>query len=111
MKDTRNVDRAALTLVIILAVAAVVSILTRLLVGQAFGAATEATPQTPAAPNTLRAGSLLQASTTVTTASAYGPGLWGTPLACGGRLPPSTRGVAHRYYACGKRLRVCYRSR
>jgi rare lipoprotein A (peptidoglycan hydrolase) len=44
-------------------------------------------------------------------ASAYGPGLWGNTLACGGRLSPDTVGVAHRWLRCGTRIRVCYRRR
>jgi rare lipoprotein A (peptidoglycan hydrolase) len=39
------------------------------------------------------------------TASAYGPGLWGNRTACGQTLTRSTVGVAHRYYRCGTRLR------
>lgn len=44
-------------------------------------------------------------------ASWYGPGLYGNPLACGGRLYPGTVGVAHRYMRCGQRLRIVYRGR
>jgi hypothetical protein len=34
-------------------------------------------------------------------ASYYGPGLYGGGLACGGRLTPSTVGVAHKTLPCG----------
>ena len=44
-------------------------------------------------------------------ASAYGPGLYGNRLACGGRLWPSTVAAAHRRIRCGQALRVCYRRR
>lgn len=40
-------------------------------------------------------------------ASWYGPGLYGNPLACGGRLWPSTWGVAHRSLPCGTLVTVC----
>jgi rare lipoprotein A (peptidoglycan hydrolase) len=43
----------------------------------------------------------------IATASAYGPGLWGNPLACGGRLYPGSLVVAHRWLPCGTRLRIC----
>jgi rare lipoprotein A (peptidoglycan hydrolase) len=46
-----------------------------------------------------------------TTASAYGPGLYGNHLACGGRLWPGTVGIAHRSLPCGTRLRICWRRR
>lgn len=38
------------------------------------------------------------------TVSWYGPGLYGNKLGCGGRLTPSTIGVAHRSLPCGTRL-------
>lgn len=41
-------------------------------------------------------------------ASWYGPGLYGNPLACGGRLSTSTWGVAHKSYRCGTRVQFCY---
>ena len=44
-------------------------------------------------------------------ASAYGPGLYGNHLACGGRLWPATKSIAHRWLSCGTRLRVCYARR
>jgi rare lipoprotein A len=44
-------------------------------------------------------------------ASAYGPGLYGNRLACGGRLTTRTVAVAHKTLRCGTRLRVCYRRR
>jgi len=37
-------------------------------------------------------------------ATWYGPGLYGNRLACGGRLAPSTIGVAHKTFPCGSRL-------
>lgn len=37
-------------------------------------------------------------------ASYYGPGLYGGALACGGRLSPSTVGVAHKTLPCGTRV-------
>ncbi len=37
-------------------------------------------------------------------ATWYGPGLWGGPLACGGRLESGTVGVAHRSLKCGTRV-------
>lgn len=40
------------------------------------------------------------------TASWYGPGLYGNPMACGGTLTPSTMGVAHRTMPCGTKLRL-----
>lgn len=42
-------------------------------------------------------------------ASWYGPGLYGNPLACGGRLTTSTFGVAHKTLPCGTRVRLCAR--
>lgn len=45
------------------------------------------------------------------TASWYGPGLYGNPMACGGTLTPSTMGVAHRTMACGTKLRLRHRGR
>jgi rare lipoprotein A (peptidoglycan hydrolase) len=42
------------------------------------------------------------------TASAYGPGLYGNRLACGGTLTPATRAIAHRWLKCGTPVRVCY---
>lgn len=44
-------------------------------------------------------------------ASWYGPGLYGNPVACGGTLTPGLVGVAHRTLACGTRIRVCYQAR
>lgn len=37
-------------------------------------------------------------------ASYYGPGLYGGGLACGGRLSPSTVGVAHKTLPCGTQV-------
>jgi rare lipoprotein A len=37
-------------------------------------------------------------------ASVYGPGLYGSGLACGGRLSPSTLGVASKSLPCGARV-------
>jgi rare lipoprotein A len=45
------------------------------------------------------------------TASWYGPGLYGNPMACGGTLTPSTMGVAHRSMPCGTKLRLRHRGR
>jgi rare lipoprotein A len=45
------------------------------------------------------------------TASWYGPGLYGNPMACGGTLTPSTIGVAHRTMPCGTRLRLRHSGR
>ncbi|MCK9248730.1 MAG: septal ring lytic transglycosylase RlpA family protein [Solirubrobacteraceae bacterium] len=39
-------------------------------------------------------------------ASYYGPGLYGGPLACGGRLSPGTHGVAHKSLPCGTKVTV-----
>jgi rare lipoprotein A len=36
-----------------------------------------------------------------TAVSWYGPGLYGNKLSCGGRLTPSTLGVAHKTLPCG----------
>jgi rare lipoprotein A len=37
-------------------------------------------------------------------ASVYGPGLYGSGLACGGRLSPSTLGVASKTLPCGAKV-------
>ena len=42
-------------------------------------------------------------------ASWFGPGLYGNALGCGGTLTTSTFGVAHKTLPCGTRLKVCYR--
>ena len=39
-----------------------------------------------------------------TSVSWYGPGLYGNKLSCGGRLTPSTLGVAHKTLPCGTRV-------
>lgn len=44
-------------------------------------------------------------------ASYYGPGLYGGGLACGGRLTPSTVGVAHKTLPCGTKVTFNYGSR
>ena len=44
-------------------------------------------------------------------ASWYGPGLYGNPLACGGRLTTGTIGVAHKTLPCGTKLTLRYRGR
>jgi rare lipoprotein A len=44
-------------------------------------------------------------------ASYFGPGLYGGPMACGGRLYPGTRGVAHKSLPCGSRVTLRYRGR
>lgn len=41
-----------------------------------------------------------------TYASWYGPGLYGSALACGGHLTPSTLGVAHKTLPCGAKVTV-----
>lgn len=57
------------------------------------------------------AGVASSSSSRVSVASWYGPGLYGNRLACGGRLSPSTNGVAHKSLPCGTRLVVCFRGR
>jgi hypothetical protein len=44
-------------------------------------------------------------------ASWYGPGLYGNGVACGGRLTPSTIGVAHKSLPCGTKLTIRYHGR
>ena len=44
-------------------------------------------------------------------ASYYGPGLYGSALACGGRLSPSKLGVANKTLPCGTRVTLRYRGR
>jgi len=44
-------------------------------------------------------------------ASWYGPGLYGNHLGCGGRLSPSTLGVAHKTLPCGTKVTFRYRGR
>jgi len=44
-------------------------------------------------------------------ASYYGPGLYGNGMACGGRLSPSTVGVAHKTLPCGTKLTLRYGKR
>jgi rare lipoprotein A (peptidoglycan hydrolase) len=44
-------------------------------------------------------------------ASYYGPGLYGNATACGGRLTPSTQGVAHKTLPCGTKVTLRYRGR
>ncbi len=44
-------------------------------------------------------------------ASWYGPGLYGNPLGCGGRLTGATIGVAHKTLPCGTALTLRYRGR
>ncbi len=46
-----------------------------------------------------------------THASYFGPGLYGGALACGGRLYPGTRGVAHKTLPCGSKVTLRYRGR
>ena len=46
-----------------------------------------------------------------TTASWYGPGLYGNPLGCGGTFGPGTPGIAHKTLACGTRVTITYRGR
>jgi rare lipoprotein A len=44
-------------------------------------------------------------------AAAYGPGAYGTKTACGVRLTPETRGVAHPVLPCGVDLIVSFDGR
>lgn len=44
-------------------------------------------------------------------ASYYGPGLYGSALACGGRLSPSKLGVANKTLPCGTRVTLRYHGR
>lgn len=44
-------------------------------------------------------------------ASWFGPGLFGSALACGGHLTAHTLGVANKTLPCGTRLRIRYRGR
>lgn len=44
-------------------------------------------------------------------ASWYGPGLYGGPLACGGRLHEGTLGVANKSLPCGTKVTVRFRGR
>ncbi len=46
-----------------------------------------------------------------TTASWYGPGLFGNRTACGQTLTPGLRGVAHKSLPCGTKLTVRFRGR
>ena len=43
--------------------------------------------------------------------SWYGPGLYGGHLACGGRLSPSTLGVANKHLPCGTLVTLRHRGR
>jgi len=45
------------------------------------------------------------------TASWYGPGLYGNSTACGQKLRPRTMGVAHKSLPCGSRVLLGYRGR
>ena len=44
-------------------------------------------------------------------ASWYGPGLYGNPLGCGGRLYAGRMGVAHKTLPCGSRVTLRHRGR
>ena len=44
-------------------------------------------------------------------ATWYGPGFYGRRTACGGRLTPTTLGIAHPKLACGTLVDVTYRGR
>lgn len=48
-----------------------------------------------------------RASGSISSASYYGPGLYGNKTSCGQTLTPSTYGVAHRTLPCGTRIRIC----
>ena len=50
------------------------------------------------------AGSGGSTSTSAPTHRWYGPGLYGNPLACGGRLGTGTLGVAHKTLPCGTKV-------
>ncbi len=41
-------------------------------------------------------------------ASWYGPGLYGNPMACGGTLTAATMGVAHKTLPCGTKVHLRY---
>jgi rare lipoprotein A len=45
------------------------------------------------------------------TATLYGPGLWGRHTACGQKLTRRTLGVANRKLRCGTRVSILYRGR
>jgi rare lipoprotein A (peptidoglycan hydrolase) len=53
----------------------------------------------------------LVGSMRTSTASWYGPGLYGNSTACGQRLRPRTMGVAHKTLPCGSRVLLGYRGR
>ncbi|MDQ4129371.1 MAG: septal ring lytic transglycosylase RlpA family protein, partial [Actinomycetota bacterium] len=44
-------------------------------------------------------------------ASWYGPGFYGNPLSCGGRLSPTSLGVAHRTLPCGTPVAIMFGKR
>ncbi|HEX5609368.1 MAG TPA: septal ring lytic transglycosylase RlpA family protein [Solirubrobacterales bacterium] len=44
-------------------------------------------------------------------ASYYGPGLYGSGVACGGTLQPQTMGVAHKSLPCGTLVKLRYNGR
>lgn len=44
-------------------------------------------------------------------ASWYGPGLWGSGVACGGTLMPGTLGVANKTLPCGTEVKLRYHGR
>ena len=41
-------------------------------------------------------------------ASAYGPGLYGNTMACGGTLNRGTVAVAHKSLPCGALVQICF---
>jgi hypothetical protein len=47
----------------------------------------------------------------ISSATWYGPGLWGNALACGRKLRRGTIGVAHRTLPCGTQVELRYRGR
>ncbi len=53
----------------------------------------------------------LVGSMRTSTASWYGPGLYGNSTACGQRLRPRTMGVAHKTLPCGSKVLLGYRGR
>ena len=46
-----------------------------------------------------------------TSASWYGPGLYGNRTGCGGTLAPGRLGVAHKWLPCGSRVTFRHRGR
>lgn len=51
--------------------------------------------------------SRLKQPTAVATASWYGPGFYGKPMACGGIMSANDDSVANKELPCGTKLRMC----